>query len=46
VRYRLPLGYVGWLMGSSFVKKDVEGIFNFRREYISKMDSLHRNHQN
>lgn len=36
VRYRLPLGAVGWLTGNSFVKKDVARIFQFRREYIRK----------
>ncbi len=45
VRYRLPLGYVGWLMGSSIVKKDVEQIFKYRREYISKMNPHLRDHQ-
>ncbi|HEX7673500.1 MAG TPA: TIGR01777 family oxidoreductase [Bdellovibrio sp.] len=37
VRYRLPLGYVGWLVAGSFVKKDVEEIFKFRRNYIAQM---------
>ncbi len=39
VRYRLPLGYVGWLAASKFVRKDVEEIFKFRRNYISRMDT-------
>lgn len=36
VRYRLPMGYVGWLMGAKFVRQDVENIFAFRRKWISK----------
>ncbi|WP_415063806.1 TIGR01777 family oxidoreductase [Bdellovibrio sp.] len=36
VRYRLPLGYIGWLMGANFVRQDVENIFAFRRKFISK----------
>ncbi|HWU42276.1 MAG TPA: TIGR01777 family oxidoreductase, partial [Bdellovibrio sp.] len=42
VRYRLPLGYVGWLLGSSFVNKDVKEIFRFRRQYISRMTTEDR----
>lgn len=45
VRYRLPLGYLGWLMGSSFVKKDVEQIFKFRRDYISNMATHSKDHR-
>lgn len=37
VRYRLPLGFVGWLVSGHFVRKDVEGIFAFRRKFIAKM---------
>lgn len=43
VRYKLPLGYLGWLAASKFVRKDVEGIFKFRREYIAKMSEQFRN---
>jgi uncharacterized protein (TIGR01777 family) len=35
VRYRLPMGSLGWLFGSPFVKKEVQGIFNFRRQKIT-----------
>jgi uncharacterized protein (TIGR01777 family) len=35
VRYRLPMGALGWLFGSPFVKKEVQGIFNFRRQKIT-----------
>nr|BFD67094.1 hypothetical protein HAGR004_21160 [Bdellovibrio sp. HAGR004] len=35
VRYRLPMGYLGWLMASRFVRKDVENIFSFRRKFIA-----------
>lgn len=38
VQYRLPLGYVGWVLGTNFIHKDVENIFSFRRKYISTMD--------
>lgn len=38
VRYRLPLGYMGWLVASKLVRKDVESIFSYRREYIAKQD--------
>lgn len=38
VRYRLPMGFVGWLAGAQFIRKDVENIFAFRRKYIAKMD--------
>lgn len=40
VRYRLPLGYVGWVLGTNFIHKDVEHIFSFRRKYISTIDVL------
>lgn len=40
VRYRLPLGYVGWLFGNKLVRKDVESIFAFRRKFISQMESF------
>ncbi|WP_413942757.1 TIGR01777 family oxidoreductase [Bdellovibrio sp. HCB-162] len=39
VRYRLPLGYLGWVLGAKFVKKDVQNIFSFRRKYISTLSS-------
>ncbi len=35
VRYRLPMGVLGWALGSPFVKKEVQGIFNFRRQKIT-----------
>jgi len=38
VRYRLPLGYFGWLIASYFVRKEVAQIFKYRREYISKFN--------
>lgn len=38
VHYRLPMGYLGWIVGNNFVRKDVEQIFSFRRRFISKMD--------
>lgn len=39
IRYRLPMGYIGWLLGAKFVRKDVEDIFSFRRKYISTMEN-------
>ncbi|MDG0816360.1 TIGR01777 family oxidoreductase [Bdellovibrio svalbardensis] len=38
VRYRLPMGYLGWLVAGAFVKKDVTQIFKFRKEFIAKMN--------
>jgi ligand-binding SRPBCC domain-containing protein len=35
VRYKLPLGMLGKLVGGSFVKKDVTNIFNFRRKFVA-----------
>lgn len=37
VRYKLPLGYMGWLMAHHFVRKDIENIFKFRRGFISNL---------
>ncbi len=36
VRFKLPLGYVGWLVASRWVQKDVQKIFNFRRSVIQE----------
>lgn len=35
VRYRLPLGFLGWVVASLPVRKEVEGIFAFRRRFIA-----------
>ncbi|MNL53003.1 hypothetical protein D3C87_1762190 [compost metagenome] len=37
VRYKLPMGFLGWALGSNFVRKDVESIFSFRRKYIANI---------
>lgn len=37
VRYKLPLGFLGQMVASSFVQSDVEKIFKFRREVIHKV---------
>jgi uncharacterized protein (TIGR01777 family) len=37
VRYKLPMGFLGWLVASNFVRKDVENIFSFRRKYIANI---------
>lgn len=34
VRYRVPLGFLGWLVAGALVRKEVEGIFAFRRQSI------------
>ncbi|MBK9322289.1 MAG: TIGR01777 family protein [Bdellovibrionaceae bacterium] len=34
VRYRLPLGIFGGVVAGNLVKKDIQGIFNFRRKYF------------
>ena len=36
VHYRLPLGILGSIAHGVFVKKQLEGIFQFRAEYIKK----------
>ena len=36
VRYKLPLGYLGWLLAGAFVRKDVQQIFSFRRKIIAE----------
>lgn len=38
VRYKMPMGFVGWLVSNQFVRKDIEGIFAFRRKFIASMD--------
>ncbi|WP_374033224.1 TIGR01777 family oxidoreductase [Bdellovibrio bacteriovorus] len=40
VRYRMPMGFLGWLVANRFVRKDVENIFAFRRKYIANMGTL------
>lgn len=40
VRYRMPMGYLGWLVSSRFIRKDIENIFAFRRRYIANMGVL------
>ena len=37
VKFRLPLGYLGWLAGSHFVRSDVAKIFAFRRDYVGRL---------
>lgn len=37
VKYKLPLGFLGQMMASSFVQNDVEKIFKYRRELIHKL---------
>ena len=34
VRYRLPLGIFGGVVAGNLVKKDIQGIFSFRRKYF------------
>lgn len=38
IRYRLPLGYLGWLVASHLVRKDVESIFEYRRRFIAHLE--------
>jgi uncharacterized protein (TIGR01777 family) len=40
VLYRLPMGYLGWLVGGALVKKDVKDIFKFRRSAVLKALNL------
>ena len=37
VRYKLPMGFLGNLAGQTFVQKDVESIFKYRREVVSDL---------
>lgn len=37
IKYKLPLGFLGQMMASTLVQKDVEKIFKFRREVIHKI---------
>jgi uncharacterized protein (TIGR01777 family) len=37
VRYKLPMGFIGWVVAGLWVKSDVEKIFEFRRNFISEM---------
>ena len=36
VQFKLPAGYLGWLVAGFFVKSDVKKIFAFRRKVISE----------
>lgn len=38
VRYRVPMGFLGWLVASSLVRKEITGIFAYRRKIIAAMD--------
>lgn len=37
VRFRVPLGTLGWLAGGALIRKEVEGIFSFRRQIIDEL---------
>lgn len=37
VRYKLPMGYLGWITAGAFVKSEVSQIFKYRREVISSL---------
>lgn len=39
LRYRLPLGSLGWLAGGKFIRKDIEELFNFRRKMFAALDT-------
>ncbi len=34
VRYRSPMGFLGWLVAGHLVQKEISGIFNYRRKVI------------
>ncbi len=36
VRYRIPLGFIGFFLANYFVRKDVQKIFQFRKQVISQ----------
>lgn len=37
VRFKLPLGFIGWLFGHHLVRKEVAGIFAFRHQKIRQL---------
>ncbi|NUN05186.1 MAG: TIGR01777 family protein [Bdellovibrio sp.] len=37
VRYKLPMGFLGWITAGAFVKSEVTQIFKYRREVISAL---------
>lgn len=37
IRYALPVGYLGWIVANWTVKKDIQKIFEFRRQKISEI---------
>jgi ligand-binding SRPBCC domain-containing protein len=36
VRYSLPMGFLGNLLGGNLVRSEIERVFQYRREYIIK----------
>ena len=34
VRYRSPMGFLGWIVAGALVKKEISGIFTYRRKVI------------
>ena len=42
VRYRVPLGVLGGLANLAMVRRDVERIFDYRREEVSRLSALGR----
>lgn len=37
VRYKVPLGYLGWVASRKFVKEEVKNIFSYRKNVISEI---------
>jgi ligand-binding SRPBCC domain-containing protein len=36
VHYSLPFGIVGWVLGGSHVRRQLEGIFSFRKNFLEE----------
>lgn len=40
VHYKIPLGFIGRALNSLFIKKQLEGIFNYRHEQLGKLFNI------
>jgi hypothetical protein len=36
VKYKLPFGFLGWVVAGWMVEKDVKNIFAYRRQIVAK----------
>lgn len=35
VRYSMPMGFLGWLVAGKFVRKEIQHIFSYRRQFVA-----------